>query len=491
MVSQAGSDQVMNTIKGFAGNGMIGYVEYSYPINADYPVVKVENKAGYFVEPTQYNTAVALTKAKINQDKSSQLYLTQILDGVYSNADPRAYPISSYSYMIIPTGADDPRMSTAKRQTLADFMYYSLCAGQTKAGPYGYSPLPLNLVQAGFEQLAKLKKADAKVDLTDRDVRSCNNPTFDGKNLNQQRARRQGAAAGRVRQDRRRSVRHRHRHRTSPAPTRAATAAAAASTRRRRQRRSDGTGGHRPGTRPRRWRCAADSGRPRDRRGHDTGRPPPRPGDDGLRQPDRAGRQPHRRPEHLRLAGRPRAARAGAGARPVRRVDPSSPPADRTDAHEPPSRRWRSSLVALLAARGEHVPVPADASPRPTSTARPRADDAWSETKTVARTVVEADGTTHSYPFTDPFDVTVNVDHTQNLRGRERVEITWKGAQPSGGRASNPYGVNGLNQEYPVVILQCRGTGAEVTPETCWTSSYSQRSQVSSRELRGHVDPRR
>ena len=52
--------------------------------------------------------------------------------------------------MIIPTGADDPRMTTAKRQTLADFMYYSLCAGQTKAGPYGYSPLPLNLVQAGL-----------------------------------------------------------------------------------------------------------------------------------------------------------------------------------------------------------------------------------------------------------------------------------------------------------------------------------------------------
>ncbi len=183
MISQAGSDQVMNTIKGFAGNGTIGYVEYSYPLNADYPVVKVLNKAGYYVEPTQYNTAVALTKAKINQDKGSQLYLTQILDGVYTNPDPRAYPISSYSYMIIPTGKDDPRMTTAKRQTLADFMYYSLCAGQTKAGPYGYSPLPLNLVQAGFSQIAKLKSADSAVDLTDRDVTSCNNPTFDGKNL--------------------------------------------------------------------------------------------------------------------------------------------------------------------------------------------------------------------------------------------------------------------------------------------------------------------
>ena len=98
----------MNTIAGFAGNGTIGYVEYSYPLNKDYPVVKVLNKAGYYVEPTQYNVAVALTKAKINQDTSSQLYLTQILDGVYTNTDPRAYPLSSYSYMIIPTGADRP-----------------------------------------------------------------------------------------------------------------------------------------------------------------------------------------------------------------------------------------------------------------------------------------------------------------------------------------------------------------------------------------------
>jgi phosphate transport system substrate-binding protein len=184
MVYQSGSDQVMNTIAGQAGNGTIGYVEYAYPLNKDYPVVKVLNKAGFYVEPTQYNVAVALTKAKINQDSGSQLYLTQILDGVYSNPDPRAYPISSYSYMIIPTGSDDPRMTTAKRQTLADFMYYSLCAGQTKAGPYGYSPLPLNLVTAGFQQVAKLKSADSAVDLTDRDVRSCNNPTFDGKNPN-------------------------------------------------------------------------------------------------------------------------------------------------------------------------------------------------------------------------------------------------------------------------------------------------------------------
>ncbi|MFS3129472.1 phosphate ABC transporter substrate-binding protein PstS [Nocardioides sp. Bht2] len=184
-LAQSGSDQVMNTVAGFAGNGTIAYVEYSYPVNKNFPVVKVLNKGGYYVEPTQYNVAVALTQAKINKDKGSQMYLTQILDGVYRAKDPRAYPLSSYSYMILPTGGDDRRMTTAKRQTLMDFMYYGLCEGQTKAGPFGYSPLPLNLVKAGFEQLNLLAKADSGVDTKNRDVSRCNNPTFVAGDLNQ------------------------------------------------------------------------------------------------------------------------------------------------------------------------------------------------------------------------------------------------------------------------------------------------------------------
>lgn len=186
-IAAAGSDQVMNTISGAAGNGTIGYVEYSYPVNKKYPVVKLLNKAGYFVEPTQYNVAVALTKARINTDKSSQQYLTQILDGVYNAKDPRTYPMSSYSYLLLPTGAKDQRMTTAKRQTLADFMFYSLCEGQTKAGAYGYSPLPLNLVKAGFDQLKKLKTADPKVEIAGRDVTKCNNPTFVAGDLSKNR----------------------------------------------------------------------------------------------------------------------------------------------------------------------------------------------------------------------------------------------------------------------------------------------------------------
>ena len=93
--------------------------------------------------------------------------------------------------------------------------------------------------------------------------------------------------------------------------------------------------------------------------------------------------------------------------------------------------------------------------------------------------------------------VKVRADHTKNLRGRQRIQLSWTGAQPSGGRASNPYGENGLNQEYPVVIMQCRGTddpslpaAKQVRPQTCWTGSVAERSQVQPLRGRGGLDPR-
>ena len=183
MIAQNGSDGVMNYLTSAAANGAIGYDEYSYALAKNYPVAKIENSAGYFTLPTQFNVAVALQQALINTDPSSPNYLLQDLHQVYVYGDPRTYPLSSYSYGIIPTSATDSRMTTGKRQTLADFLYYSVCQGQAQVSYVGYSALPLNLVQASFDQVGKLKQADPKVDLTSRNVTTCNNPTFVPGNL--------------------------------------------------------------------------------------------------------------------------------------------------------------------------------------------------------------------------------------------------------------------------------------------------------------------
>ena len=88
--AENGSTNVATYITSSYGNGAIGYDEYAYAKNANYPVVKVLNPGGYYVLPSASNVAVALTAAKIDEVKSSPNFLQQDLDGVYTFRDPGA-----------------------------------------------------------------------------------------------------------------------------------------------------------------------------------------------------------------------------------------------------------------------------------------------------------------------------------------------------------------------------------------------------------------
>jgi phosphate ABC transporter phosphate-binding protein len=177
-VSQQGSDGVAGFVKGDAA-GAITYVETSYALNEGFPVAKVLNSAGYYTEPTASNVAVSLLAAVINSDGTSPDYLTANLGGVYGNADPRTYPLSSYSYMIVPTAVEG-NFSLDKGLTLADFVSYFLCEGQQQAEVLGYSPLPYNLATAGLVQAQDIPGGNPK----NTSAATCNNPTFspDGTN---------------------------------------------------------------------------------------------------------------------------------------------------------------------------------------------------------------------------------------------------------------------------------------------------------------------
>ncbi|MGH3872604.1 MAG: phosphate ABC transporter substrate-binding protein PstS [Pseudonocardiaceae bacterium] len=176
MEAKPGSQGVAGYVAQDTSEGAITYVEYSYARNASFPVVKVLNKADYYVEPKAGNVAVALLKARLNPD------LTQDLSGVYVDDDPRAYPLSSYSYMIIPKN-NNQNFTDQKGRTLSEFAYYFLCEGQRQADALGYSPLPVNLVQAAVDQVGQIPGTTNK--LNRNDLTKCNNPTFspDGKNL--------------------------------------------------------------------------------------------------------------------------------------------------------------------------------------------------------------------------------------------------------------------------------------------------------------------
>ena len=174
MVGQAGSLGVAGYVAQQRSEGSITYVEYSYSFKYGLPAAKVLNKAGYYVEPKATAVAVALQKAQINKD------LTQKLQGVYRSADKRTYPLSSYSYMIIPTRLQNG-LTNDKGYTLGKFAYYFLCQGQQQADPLGYSPLPINLVSAGFTQIKKIPG----VEVQSINIKGCNNPTMSADGSNQ------------------------------------------------------------------------------------------------------------------------------------------------------------------------------------------------------------------------------------------------------------------------------------------------------------------
>ena len=175
-VARSGANGVAGYVAQSHAVGAITFVEYSYALNANFPVVKMLNKSGFYTEPTASNVAVALLRARINDDQSSQNYLTQDLTDVYADTDARTYPLSSYSYTILPTQIESG-FTEDKGLTLAAFTSYFLCEGQQQAETLGYSPLPVNLVLGAQRQVQKIPGGDPSV--TGFTVQSCNNPTLD------------------------------------------------------------------------------------------------------------------------------------------------------------------------------------------------------------------------------------------------------------------------------------------------------------------------
>ncbi|MBV9950768.1 MAG: phosphate ABC transporter substrate-binding protein PstS [Acidimicrobiia bacterium] len=166
--AQSGSDGVASAVAAPYNDGAITYVEYGYAKQRGFPVASVQNQAGYFTQPTALNVAIALARAQIKSDR------TQVLDGVYTNPDPRTYPVSSYSYMIVPT-SEAGIFTKAKGDVLGKFILYFLCTGQQKAEQLGYSPLPKNLVQYGFDAESQIPGAPKPPP-----INSCANPTITG-----------------------------------------------------------------------------------------------------------------------------------------------------------------------------------------------------------------------------------------------------------------------------------------------------------------------
>jgi len=183
MVLQDGDTGVSTYVAQPSSDGAIGYTQFSFALGKDMPVALVENQAGYYTEPTPGHVAVSLLKAQIDYNKSDPLYLTENLAPVFTDSDPRTYELSAYSYLILPTNTYFP-MTSNQGYSLGAFGSYLLCQGQQQVDSLGYSALPINLVEAGYDQLSKIPGAVIP-SATASFIKGCNNPTFSSNGTNE------------------------------------------------------------------------------------------------------------------------------------------------------------------------------------------------------------------------------------------------------------------------------------------------------------------
>jgi len=101
--------------------------------------------------------------------------------------------------------------------------------------------------------------------------------------------------------------------------------------------------------------------------------------------------------------------------------------------------------------------------------------------RTVTRQFLNPDG---SETVVDTRHFSVNVDTISDLRGRQQITVAWSGAHPTGGLVADPNSAAASRQEYPVVLMECRGidspaapAGQRVDPSTCWTQTPDERYQ--------------
>jgi phosphate transport system substrate-binding protein len=139
-----GNEGVAGQIKNTAYS--IGYVELTYVLQNKMPNGKVKNANGEFVEASLASvTAAAAASAKTMPD-DFRVSIT--------NAPGKgAYPISSFTWILVPEKVADP----AKKKAIADFLTWMLKDGQTMTAALSYAPLPKEVVAKEMKAIARIK----------------------------------------------------------------------------------------------------------------------------------------------------------------------------------------------------------------------------------------------------------------------------------------------------------------------------------------------
>jgi phosphate transport system substrate-binding protein len=156
--SQVGSDTSVKWPVGMGGkgnegvagfirqlSGSIGYVELIYAVQNNIPYGSVRNSAGTFVKASLESVSAAAASApKMPADFRVSI----------TNAPGKdAYPISSFTWLLIPAQSKDP----ANGKILADFLNWMVADGQKMTSALSYAPLPDSVVAKVKDAIKQVK----------------------------------------------------------------------------------------------------------------------------------------------------------------------------------------------------------------------------------------------------------------------------------------------------------------------------------------------
>lgn len=119
----------------------VGYVEFIYAIQHELSFGAVRNAAGEFVKAD----IAKVTEAA----RSTGSTATKLRASITDPPGKTAYPISTYTWLLIPDQIDDKN----KRAVLLELIRWILTSGQKSCSALGYAPLPADIAKQGLEAI--------------------------------------------------------------------------------------------------------------------------------------------------------------------------------------------------------------------------------------------------------------------------------------------------------------------------------------------------
>jgi phosphate transport system substrate-binding protein len=123
----------------------IGYVELAYAVQNNLPAAQVKNASGSFIEPS-IDAVVAAAAA------SAAIVPEDLRVSITNAAGAQAYPISSYTYILVYKNQKDP----TKGKALVDFLWWGIHDGEKFAKDLKYAPLPDDIVKRTERKISSI-----------------------------------------------------------------------------------------------------------------------------------------------------------------------------------------------------------------------------------------------------------------------------------------------------------------------------------------------